>query len=171
MVARREDEEERARRLWRRVAGEVAGLPEGPGRVVVRRRRGGRAATGGRGVRFEVESYGEHRDGWAGKAGEKALSRIHRGEWPVDLRLDLHGRHAEGAREDVREALRRALRAGMTGVLIVHGRGLRSGEGAVLKEAVPGWLAEPPHGSRVLAFSSAGPHGGRGGATLVALRG
>lgn len=170
MARRRDAEEERAERLWRRAAGDVAPLPGGPGRVDGRRRRAPRRAPATRPSRFQVESYGEHRDGWAGRAGEEALRRIHRGEWPADLRVDLHGSDARDAREQVRSVLRRALRAGMAGVLIVHGRGVGSPDGPVLKGALADWLAEPPHGSRVLAFSSAGPHGGRGGATLVALR-
>jgi DNA-nicking Smr family endonuclease len=169
-MSRRGEEDERAERLWRRATGDVAPLPERPARVERRPRRAGGAATGGAAPRFEVESYGEHVDGWSGKAGEEALRRIHRGEWPADLRLDLHGHGAEEARQEVRAVLRRALRAGLGGVLIVHGRGVGSEGGPVLKGSLPAWLAEPPHGSRILAYSSAGPHGGRGGATLVALR-
>jgi DNA-nicking Smr family endonuclease len=38
----------------------------------------------------------------------------------------------------------------------------------VLRDALPEWLAEEPHGERVLAFASADEHGG--GASYVLLR-
>jgi DNA-nicking Smr family endonuclease len=55
-------------------------------------------------------------------------------------------------------------------VLVVHGRGLHSPGAPVLKHALPGWLAEPPLGQRVLAFASATPPHGGTGATFVLLR-
>ena len=169
-MPRRDEDDERAERLWRRAAGDVEPLVDRPTRVGRRARRAGRAGAEAPSSRCEVATYGEHVDGWAGKAGKEVLRRIHRGEWPAELRLDLHGCGAEQARQEVRSTLRRALRAGFAGVLIVHGRGVGSEAGPVLKGSLSGWLAEPPHGSRILAYSSAGPHGGRGGATLVALR-
>lgn len=163
------EERERAEGAWRRAAEDVEPLAPAPERVAGRRVR--RAATPGeRGERFALETWGEHHEGWVGPDGEEALDRIRRGAWPIDLRLDLHGLAADAARAEVGAMLRRALRAGMTGVLVVHGRGTGSADGPVLKEALPGWLAAAPHGADVLAFGTAGPHGGRGGATLVALR-
>ena len=53
---------------------------------------------------------------------------------------------------------------------MVHGRGLHSPEGPVLKEALPGWLAAAPIGARVLAFATAGPEAGGAGASYVLLR-
>ena len=55
-------------------------------------------------------------------------------------------------------------------MLVIHGRGLHSDAGPTLKAALPGWLAEPPHGASVLAFESAGPGRGGTGATYVLLR-
>jgi len=70
----------------------------------------------------------------------------------------------------VRRFLRQALAAGCRSVLIVHGRGRRSPGAPVLKRSLPGWLAAPPHGERVAAFTTAPPHLGGPGATLVLLR-
>ncbi|MEZ5332450.1 MAG: Smr/MutS family protein [Thermoanaerobaculia bacterium] len=162
------DESERAERLWRKAAEGAQPLAPTPDRVRRRRPRS-MSPTGEPGPRFRLDSWGEHCEGRAASGGEEALDRIHRGEWPVDLRLDLHGLTAEQARDELRAMLRRALRAGLTGVLVVHGRGAGSAAGPILKESLPEWLAAAPHGSRVLAFSTVGPHGGRGGATLVAL--
>jgi DNA-nicking Smr family endonuclease len=53
-------------------------------------------------------------------------------------------------------------------VLVVHGRGMRSEAGAVLRDALPAWLAAEPHGPSVLAFAAGEPQ--RGGATYVLLR-
>ena len=55
-------------------------------------------------------------------------------------------------------------------VLVIHGRGRHSEAAPVLKEALLGWLAEPPVGSLVLAFSSARGGDGGVGATYVLLR-
>jgi DNA-nicking Smr family endonuclease len=169
MPHRPDEEDGTGGRLWRQATGDAEPLPERPRRIDPRRRRSVPATTA-RATVLHVESYGEHVDGWSGAAGEEALRRIHRGEWPAQLRLDLHGDDAEEARRRLRSALRAARRAGLSGVLVVHGRGVGSVDGPVLKRSLPGWLAEPPHGTRVLAFSTAGPHGGRGGAMLVALR-
>lgn len=53
-------------------------------------------------------------------------------------------------------------------MLVIHGRGTRSEAGAVLREALPRWLAEEPHGASVLGFAAADGHAG--GASYVLLR-
>jgi DNA-nicking Smr family endonuclease len=55
-------------------------------------------------------------------------------------------------------------------VLIIHGRGLHSKSGPVLREALPEWLSSQPLSQGIMAFASA-PRGlGGPGATLVLLR-
>ena len=55
-------------------------------------------------------------------------------------------------------------------VLVIHGRGRHSETEPILKEALLGWLAEPPVGPLVLAFSNALGGDGGVGATYVLLR-
>lgn len=134
-----------------------------------RRRPAVERAAEGR-VGFEITRWGDHHQGLASGGDELQLRRIELGDYPPELSLDLHGVAEEEARILVRDLLRRALRAGCRCVTVIHGRGLRSPHGPVLKLALPGWLAEPPHGRKILAFSTAGKYGASGGATLVLLR-
>jgi DNA-nicking Smr family endonuclease len=121
-------------------------------------------------VQFEVTRAGERVEGGAPGIDRKHLRRLRSGAVPVDIRVDLHGLRGEGARKAVREALIAACEAGQRCALVIHGRGQRSESGPVLKQALPGWLAEPPLGARVMAFASATPEDGGTGATYVLLR-
>jgi len=121
-------------------------------------------------AQFELTSGDDHQQGLAKGADPQQLARLEAGEWLPELTLDLHGLTAEAARVEVVRGLRQARRGGLRVVRIVHGRGLRSAAGPVLKMALPQWLALPPHGQDVLAFTTAGRLGAGGGATLVLLR-
>ena len=88
-----------------------------------------------------------------------------RGAFPAEL--DLHGLTQEEARPRLRDFLRNSLRSGKRKVLVIHGRGLHSGGGAVLPALVRGELEKNPH---VLDFGPAEPSAGGSGATQVFLR-
>jgi DNA-nicking Smr family endonuclease len=109
-------------------------------------------------------------DGWTSGFDRRRLRQLRRGGIAPELELDLHGLTREEARRALRRTLRDALARGLRCVLVVHGRGARSSAdtGPVLRDALPGWLAEPPHGASVLAFAAAEDR--RGGATYVLLR-
>jgi DNA-nicking Smr family endonuclease len=129
------------------------------------------AAESGEPVRFEiVERDGGHVDGLAPGTDRKRLVKLRRGEPAPDRRLDLHGMDAAAARRSVWRALEQAWEAGEHCLLVVHGRGLRSQDGPVLKTRLPGWLGAPPHGPRVLAFAGATRADGGPGASYVLLR-
>ena len=115
-----------------------------------------------------IDRGGGRVDGAASGFERRRLVRLRRGDPPPDRELDLHGLRRDEARRALRAALREALAAGERCLLVVHGRGTRSEAGAVLREALPDWLAEPPHGAHVLAVASADAHAG--GATYVLLR-
>ena len=66
--------------------------------------------------------------------------------------------------------LAEAVRNGERCLRIIHGRGHGSESGPVLKQALPGWLAEHPHGRQVLGFCCARDIEGGTGVTLVLLR-
>ena len=119
--------------------------------------------------RFSIEQRaGGAVDGWTPGFDRRRLRELRRGDVAPDLEVDLHGLTSAAARRAVRAALRDAIAAGARCVLVVHGRGNRSESGPVLRDALPDWLAEDPHGAHVLAFASA--EGRRGGATYVLLR-
>ena len=102
-----------------------------------------------------------------GPAGE--LEKLRSGSITPQNRLDLHGMVRDAARESVFRFVRQAGRSGLRCVAIVHGRGLRSPAGAVLKERVPQWLTQLPVSRHVIAFSSAPPDQGGDGALLLLL--
>lgn len=121
-------------------------------------------------VRFELSQEGERIAGLAPGIDRRHLRRLRRGEFPVEARVDLHGLDAAAARRALRDAFERAVAAGERCVLVVHGRGVHSEGEAVLKRALPEWLAEPPLGARVMAFASAAAGDGGAGATYVLMR-
>ena len=113
---------------------------------------------------------GERVYGLAEGVDPRHLQRLRRGELTAERELDLHGLDARSAREDVSFELRDAFEAGERCVRIVHGRGVHSPGGPVLKQAVLEWLGQPPLAPLVLAFASAPPREGGAGALLVLLR-
>jgi DNA-nicking Smr family endonuclease len=107
-------------------------------------------------------------DGWASGFDRRRLPDLRSGRIAPDVEIDLHGMTRAAARAELVAALHDAIAAGQRCVLVVHGRGMRSDAGPVLRDALPAWLAEPPHGASVLAFAAGEPQ--RGGATYVLLR-
>lgn len=120
--------------------------------------------------RFEVVRTGERVEGLAAGIDRKLLQRLKRGEPEPARHVDLHGEERRSARPLVESQLRAALAAGERCVLVVHGRGLRSEDGPVLKEALLEWLQAAPISEWVLAFASARPEDGGPGALYVLLR-
>jgi DNA-nicking Smr family endonuclease len=102
-----------------------------------------------------------------GPAGE--LEKLRAGSFKPQNRLDLHGMVRDAARESVFRFVRQAGRSGLRCVAIVHGRGLRSPAGAVLKERVPQWITQLPVSRHVIAFASAPPDQGGDGALHLLL--
>lgn len=144
----------------------------GPRRVVPRqgrRPKAQRTPPPAERVPFSVERIGTRIAGLAPQGDPADLARLRSGEIPPDLTLDLHGFDELEARGMVRDTLRRARRAKLSCVKIIHGRGLRSGGDAVLKEALPEWIEEPPLGHWVSAYASSPSRHGGPGSTLVLL--
>lgn len=121
-------------------------------------------------VRFEMTTRGEEVEGRAPGVAEADLARILLSAEISVTQVDLHRMEAAEARRAVQVALGQALRRGERWLHVIHGRGHRSEAGPVLKEALPGWLAELPHGREVLAFLCSERLPGATGATRVWLR-
>ena len=94
----------------------------------------------------------------------RTAERLRRGEMAIEARLDLHGMTQEEAHRALTRFLARAHAAGQRCTLVI------TGKGAVLRDAVPRWLAEDDAQARVLATSQAQPRHGGGGALYVLLR-
>lgn len=98
---------------------------------------------------------------------EALLKKLQKGDWPIDLRIDLHGKSNEDARIATNAFLYRALNENARVVSIIHGQGFGSQTGhAVLKQSVRNWLVQ---NNGVLAFCAAPSNAGGQGAVLVLL--
>jgi DNA-nicking Smr family endonuclease len=94
------------------------------------------------------------------------LRRLKRGEFSVQDAFDLHHLDAASAEAAINRFLLEARTANRRCVRIVHGKGLRSAQGPVLKMLVERNLARR---ADVLAYASAPPAQGGTGAVLVLL--
>jgi len=100
--------------------------------------------------------------------GPDVLRKLRRGHWPIDGKFDLHGLHLETAYRATGEFLDRACARGLRCVLLIHGKGLGSADGApVLKGRMRAWLT---HQDAVAAYCEAPPGLGGSGALLILLR-
>lgn len=96
--------------------------------------------------------------------------RLHRGDYSIQAHVDLHALKAIDAKEVFEKFLKGSVMTGKRGVLIIHGRGLSSPAGPVLKEKVIEWLTHGPWRKWVIAYASARLCDGGAGATYVLLR-
>ena len=119
---------------------------------------------------FQIVTSGERVEGVAAGVDRAWLRRLRAGDVRVESRIDLHGLNARSAHATVRRALERAHGEGLRCVLVVHGRGVHSPEGPVLRAFLLRWLTESRVASIVMAFASARPRDGGEGATYVLLR-
>lgn len=96
----------------------------------------------------------------------KMLRKLRLGQYNVEAILDLHGRTAMEARDELSQFLIRCQRSSLQHVLIIHGKG-RDPMQPVLKNKLNHWLRQT---NQVLAFCSATPKDGHRGALYVLLR-
>ncbi len=97
----------------------------------------------------------------------KLRRKIRQGDIPVDDILDLHGCTQKVALIELRQFFRRASCAGFKSLIVVHGKGNRPNQSAVLKPLVHHWLSQQPS---VLAWCPTQPKDGGSGASYVYLR-
>ncbi len=116
-----------------------------------------------------LEQTGEYIEWTAPGASPDIARRLHRGEFAVREYIDLHGLGSQEALDALRLFFREAIRKKAPCVKVIHGRGLRSPGGPVLKEALGRWL-QGPFRKHVLAYASARDCDGGLGATYVVLR-
>jgi DNA-nicking Smr family endonuclease len=98
---------------------------------------------------------------------EGVYRKLRLGKYEVDAVLDLHRKTVEQARHEVFEFIRECSRLGVRTVMILHGKGDRSQQPALLKSYVNKWLPNLP---AVMAFHSAQKHHGGAGAMYVLLK-
>lgn len=96
--------------------------------------------------------------------------RLHQGAFSVQAYIDLHGMDEIMALDACRNFIQEALFLEKKCVAIIHGRGLSSPRGPVLKKAVHKWLKTGPYRRHIMAMSSAPSWDGGTGVTYVLLR-
>ncbi|PJD96059.1 MAG: DNA mismatch repair protein MutS [Legionella sp.] len=94
----------------------------------------------------------------------KALKK---GLIPWEARLDLHGLHAEAARDSLCHFIERQYQQQKRCLLIIHGKGGQTGSPPIIKNLVNRWL---PQIDEVMAFHSALAKDGGLGAVYVYLK-
>ncbi len=121
-------------------------------------------------IKLTVEGDGRRYSARASGVSLAQVAELRRGTVPPEATLDLHGESVETGLSRLRTFLADASRTARRCVLVVHGKGLHSGHGAPLREAVLGELLAACSGY-VHALSTASPNHGGEGATVVLLRG
>jgi DNA-nicking Smr family endonuclease len=120
--------------------------------------------------RFDQPDPGEPGLGVAAGISAAQLRRLRSGRIRPDRVVDLHEHRADPARLLLHAEIRKAADENERCLLVIHGKGLRSSGKAVLRSALPEWLASPDLEGCVLAFAPAQPEDGGSGATYVLLR-
>lgn len=121
-------------------------------------------------ARFDITSTGEYVEGHVASIDPAIMKRLKDGEIALQDHLDLHGLSREEARRALDTFIQNAIALGDRCLLVIHGRGLKSPEGPVLKEAVITWLTTGRLSHHVLALCSARACDGGTGALYVLLR-
>ena len=102
------------------------------------------------------------------KYSRELIKELHRGRFSVQDSIDLHGLVLDEAENALRSFLAEARRRRYRCIKIIHGRGLRSPKGPVLKHAVVTFLSSC-YRKYVIGFSSARGNDGGLGAIYVLL--
>jgi DNA-nicking Smr family endonuclease len=119
--------------------------------------------------KIRLSDTGEYRE-WTRTGTRKDLTkRLHQGDFSVQDYIDLHGLTLIEAEETLRQFFKKAIAKQYSCVKVIHGRGLKSPKGPVLKEALTQWL-QGPFRKWVLAYATAKDCDGGLGATYVLLK-
>lgn len=122
------------------------------------------------GTGFVVSLTPEYVEGKDRTVNPDIAQRLHRGEYSIQAHIDLHGQSVAAARESFDRFMHKSIASGKNALLVIHGRGLSSPAGPVLKLKMCQWLTSSPWRKWVVAFTSARLCDGGAGATYVLLR-
>ncbi len=96
------------------------------------------------------------------------LSKLRRGHWVIQAKIDLHGLISDEARLYVSSFISDCKKRGIRCVRIVHGKGLGSrNREPILKHKLRGWLMQK---DEVIAYAEAKKQDGGSGAVIVLLK-
>jgi DNA-nicking Smr family endonuclease len=111
----------------------------------------------------------EYMSGYRRGIRPEICDAMHEGKIPAQDCLDLHGMTVEEARLAVEMFIRDARHRGLRCVNVIHGRGLRSPDGPVLKTELFQWLEAGSLRKWVMAYATAPKRNGGPGATYLLL--
>ncbi|NWF76105.1 MAG: Smr/MutS family protein [Nitrospirae bacterium] len=100
---------------------------------------------------------------------KNVAEKLHQGHFSVQDYIDMHGMTLDEAKDAFSRFFKDALKRRLFCIKVIHGRGLRSPKGAVLKEALQKWL-RGSFRKWILAYSSARDCDGGLGATYIILK-
>ena len=119
----------------------------------------------------EVEHTPEYIEAAVQPGGRLYLNDLRSGRFSVQAWLDLHGMNQAEARFALDEFILASVRASLSCVRVIHGRGRHSHKKEpILKDAIQRWLCSRRLGRYVIAYTSARLCDGGGGAVYVLLR-
>ena len=116
----------------------------------------------------ELEAAQDEPLAWVrGGHNPRLLRRLGRGEFSARAEIDLHGLTVQAAHNLLSRFLTECRERGVLCVRVIHGKGLNSPEGPLLKRMTDRALR---HRGDVIAFRAARPNDGGGGAAIVLLK-
>jgi DNA-nicking Smr family endonuclease len=119
---------------------------------------------------LNVTNLPEYMEGFTEGTSPLTMEKLRKGDFSVEKSLDLHGYDLEEAALLFEDFIKRAVKTGLHCVKVIHGRGLKSREGPVLKESLKNWIVRAMHRKWVTAFASCAMANGGPGATSILLR-
>jgi len=119
--------------------------------------------------KIRLSDTGEYIEWVSPRIRKDIAQRLHQGDFSVQDYIDLHGMTLNEAEAAFRLFFQDALKRRLFCIKVIHGRGLRSPKGPVLKEALKTWL-QGKFRKRILAYSSAKDCDGGLGATYIILK-
>ncbi len=119
--------------------------------------------------KIRLSDTGEYMEWTSPQVRSDITRRLHQGDFAVQDSIDLHGMTLGEAEEALALFFRDAVKRRLFCVKVIHGRGLRSPNGPVLKEAFRK-LLHGPFSKWVLAYATAKDCDGGLGATYVILK-
>lgn len=101
---------------------------------------------------------------------KRTEDKLRKGKMPIEATLDLHGHTQSEAHDALVGFIKRTQKSGKRCVLVITGKGRKTGEPGILKTKVPLWLNEAPIGPLILKCVSAKPEHGGSGAYYIYLK-
>jgi len=120
-------------------------------------------------IEIKIWLTSEYIEGRKSIVSRRIVKALREGKFAIKKTLNLRGMVIEEAKEAFEEFMKSAILNGDRCILIIHGRGLSSKKEPVLKNKVKEWLEKGPFRKYILAYCSARPCDGGGGATYVLL--